>query len=120
MPGAHLLEERTNGQPEAATTRPSCLQLNRALVAGVPPAALQLRACKQLRADAGLGRAQGVLPGELRQTCTACATTLLLEFGTLSRLTGDPTYERAAAHAVRCLPPQLRTQHERRPSGWTL
>jgi len=45
-----------------------------------------------------------VLPRELRQTCTACATTLLLEFGTLSRLTGDPSYERAAAHAV-CCPP---------------
>ena len=44
--------------------------------------------------------AQGVLPGELRQTCTACATTLLLEFGTLSRLTGDAKYERVAAHAV--------------------
>ena len=53
-------------------------------------------------ADAGRQCAQGVLPGELRQTCTACATTLLLEFGTLSRLTGDPRYERAAAHAVRC------------------
>ena len=45
-----------------------------------------------------------MLPRELRQTCTACATTLLLEFGTLSRLTGDPSYERAAAHAV-CCPP---------------
>ena len=51
-----------------------------------------------LQADRAL--AQGVLPGELRQTCTACATTLLLEFGTLSRLTGDEKYEKAAVHAV--------------------
>ena len=64
------------------------------------PAALHPCACEQLRADSGLASAQGVLPKELRQTCTACATTLLLEFGTLSRLTGDPTYERAASHAV--------------------
>ncbi len=26
-------------------------------------------------------------------TCTACAGTLLMEFGALSRLTGDPKYE---------------------------
>lgn len=32
--------------------------------------------------------AQGVLDGEIRETCTACATTLLLEFGYLSHLTG--------------------------------
>ena len=43
--------------------------------------------------------AQGVLPEETRVTCTACAGTLLLEFGALSRLTGNPVYEARARHA---------------------
>lgn len=33
--------------------------------------------------------AKGVLRGEIRATCTACAGTLLLEFGLLSQLTGQ-------------------------------
>ena len=45
-------------------------------------------------------RPQGVLPEEARVTCTACAGTLLLEFGTLSRLTGNPVYEARARHAT--------------------
>ncbi|KAL0017813.1 hypothetical protein WJX77_012277 [Trebouxia sp. C0004] len=44
---------------------------------------------------------KGVLPGETRFTCTACAATLLLEFGTLSRLTGNQTYEQKAKHAMK-------------------
>lgn len=43
---------------------------------------------------------QGVLPKETRFTCTACAGTLLLEFGTLSRLTQNPVYEQKARQAV--------------------
>jgi hypothetical protein len=42
----------------------------------------------------------GVPKGETEQTCLAAAGTLLLEFGALSRLTGDPRFERAAARAV--------------------
>ena len=38
----------------------------------------------------------GVVKNEVREACTAGAGTLILEFGTLSRLTGDPQYERAA------------------------
>ena len=34
------------------------------------------------------GTVQGVVDGDVRETCTACATTLLLEFGYLSHLTG--------------------------------
>ncbi|XP_075149717.1 ER degradation enhancer, mannosidase alpha-like 2 isoform X2 [Haematobia irritans] len=34
-----------------------------------------------------------------RETCTACAGTILLEFAALSRLTGDPVFE-ARAHAA--------------------
>jgi hypothetical protein len=45
---------------------------------------------------------QGLLPGE-NISCTACAGTLLLEFGLLSRLTGKPAYEAAARHAARVL-----------------
>ncbi|CAL8470523.1 g10065 [Coccomyxa elongata] len=44
---------------------------------------------------------KGVSAGETRITCTACAGTLLLEFGLLSRLTGNPTYEQKALHAAR-------------------
>ncbi len=40
------------------------------------------------------------MAGDTRVTCTACAGTLLLEFGLLSRLTGDPKYERQARQAV--------------------
>lgn len=44
---------------------------------------------------------QGIMPGETRITCTACASTLLLEFGLLSRLTGDPVFEMKATIAAR-------------------
>lgn len=44
---------------------------------------------------------QGVPAGETRITCTACATTLLLEFGLLSRLSGNPVYEQYAHNAAR-------------------
>lgn len=43
---------------------------------------------------------QGVPEGETRVTCTACAGTLLLEFGILSRLTGKPVFEQKARAAV--------------------
>lgn len=35
----------------------------------------------------------GVPPGETSITCTAGVGTYIIEFGTLSRLTGDPLYE---------------------------
>jgi len=38
-----------------------------------------------------------------RFTCTACAGTLLLEFATLSRLSGDDVYERRARQALQVL-----------------
>lgn len=46
---------------------------------------------------------QGQIPGDVRATCTACAGTLLLEFGVLSRLTGEPRYEAAARGAVEAI-----------------
>ena len=45
----------------------------------------------------------GVPIGETNITCTAGGGTFLIEFGTLSRLTGDPTYERAALRALHSL-----------------
>ena len=42
---------------------------------------------------------RGVASTETPVTCTAAAGTLLLEFGLLSRLSGDPAFE-AAAHAA--------------------
>uniref|UniRef100_A0A061R9P2 alpha-1,2-Mannosidase n=2 Tax=Tetraselmis sp. GSL018 TaxID=582737 RepID=A0A061R9P2_9CHLO len=42
----------------------------------------------------------GVIAGDTRITCTACAGTLLLEFGLLSRLSGDPKYEEHARNAT--------------------
>lgn len=42
----------------------------------------------------------GKIPGASRQACTACAGTLILEFGVLSRLTGNPIYEEKARHAM--------------------
>ena len=43
----------------------------------------------------------GVLPLETPVTSTACAGTLSLEFGLLSRLTGDPTFRLAALRSAR-------------------
>lgn len=46
---------------------------------------------------------KGVPPGETTITCTAGIGTFILEFGTLSRLTGDPIYEEVAMNALRSL-----------------
>ena len=43
---------------------------------------------------------KGQVRGDTRITCTACAGTLLLEFGVLSRLTDNPIYEEKAKNAV--------------------
>ncbi|XP_076762131.1 ER degradation-enhancing alpha-mannosidase-like protein 2 [Xylocopa sonorina] len=45
----------------------------------------------------------GVPDGETSITCTAGIGTFLLEFGTLSRLTGDPLYEEVAMNAIKAL-----------------
>jgi mannosidase alpha-like ER degradation enhancer 2 len=45
----------------------------------------------------------GVNHLETPVTCTAGVGTFLLEFGTLSRLTGNPHYERAALKALKAL-----------------
>eukprot|EP00927_Polykrikos_kofoidii_P081535 TRINITY_DN7900_c0_g2_i1.p1 TRINITY_DN7900_c0_g2~~TRINITY_DN7900_c0_g2_i1.p1 ORF type:complete len:1321 (+),score=194.44 TRINITY_DN7900_c0_g2_i1:172-4134(+) len=50
---------------------------------------------------AWINMATGPIAGETRETCAAGAGTLLLEFGTLARLTGNETYERLAETAVR-------------------
>lgn len=46
---------------------------------------------------------KGVSPQCINETCTAGAGTLLLEFGVLSRLLGDPVYEFYASQAVKML-----------------
>ncbi|XP_061181375.1 ER degradation-enhancing alpha-mannosidase-like protein 2 [Saccostrea echinata] len=45
----------------------------------------------------------GVPKGETTVTCTAGVGTFLIEFGTLSRLTGDPVFEKVAVRAMRAL-----------------
>ena len=45
----------------------------------------------------------GVPVGGATETCTAGAGTLSVEFTLLSRLIGDPTYEKLARRAVRAL-----------------
>lgn len=42
----------------------------------------------------------GQVRGDTRITCTACAGTMLLEFGVLSRLSNNPIYEEKAKRAV--------------------
>ena len=42
----------------------------------------------------------GVPNGETQETCTAGVGTFIVEFATLSRLTGDPTYESVAHRAM--------------------
>ena len=45
----------------------------------------------------------GVPAGETPVTCTAGVSTYIVEFGTLSRLTGNPLYEETALRALRAL-----------------
>uniref|UniRef100_A0A2C9JWC8 alpha-1,2-Mannosidase n=1 Tax=Biomphalaria glabrata TaxID=6526 RepID=A0A2C9JWC8_BIOGL len=45
----------------------------------------------------------GVPKGETTVTCTAGVGTFIVEFGALSRLTGDPIFEKAAIRAIRAL-----------------
>lgn len=45
----------------------------------------------------------GVPKGETTVTCTAGVGTFIIEFGTLSRLTGDPLYEEIAMNALYAL-----------------
>lgn len=42
----------------------------------------------------------GVPPSETTITCTAGVGTFIVEFGTLSRLTGDPVFEDVALRAL--------------------
>lgn len=42
----------------------------------------------------------GVPEGETPVTCTAGVGTYVVEFGTLSRLTGDPVYEEVRTTAI--------------------
>ncbi|XP_026326709.1 ER degradation-enhancing alpha-mannosidase-like protein 2 [Hyposmocoma kahamanoa] len=53
----------------------------------------------------------GIPPGETSVTCTAGVGTFIIEFGTLSRLTGDPIYEEVAYNALKAL------YHHRSPIG---
>ena len=46
---------------------------------------------------------KGVPPDSVNETCTAGAGSLLVEFGILSRLIGDSTFEWVARRAVRAL-----------------
>lgn len=46
---------------------------------------------------------KGVNPTETPVTCTAGVGTFILEFSTLSRLTGDPVFENVARKAIRAL-----------------
>eukprot|EP00930_Biecheleria_cincta_P082395 TRINITY_DN72130_c0_g1_i1.p1 TRINITY_DN72130_c0_g1~~TRINITY_DN72130_c0_g1_i1.p1 ORF type:complete len:854 (+),score=117.54 TRINITY_DN72130_c0_g1_i1:161-2722(+) len=43
----------------------------------------------------------GRIPGDTVETCTACAGTLMLEFGTLAQMTGNMTYFELAKHALK-------------------
>lgn len=45
----------------------------------------------------------GVPSGETPVTCTAGVGTFLVEFGALSRLTGDPVFEETASKAMDAL-----------------
>ena len=76
---------------EAAPCGPLSLQLTKHQAASLPG---RFPSCQ------AAPHRQGVLPGETRVTCTACAGTLLLEFGALSRLTGSPVYEDLARNAT--------------------
>ncbi|XP_045459971.1 ER degradation-enhancing alpha-mannosidase-like protein 2, partial [Melitaea cinxia] len=54
---------------------------------------------------------KGVPPGETSITCTAGVGTFIIEFSTLSRLTGDPLYEEVALNALKAL------YHHKSPIG---
>ena len=62
---------------------------------------------------------QGVPEQETRVTCTACAGTLLLEFGLLSRLTWNPVYEEAARNAAMQVYGELHAAYLQARPQWT-
>lgn len=65
---------------------------------GAPPCLLSLSAlCPQVNLKTG------VPPDSNNETCTAGAGSLLVEFGILSRLLGDSTFEWVARRAVKAL-----------------
>ena len=45
----------------------------------------------------------GVPKGETTVTCTAGVGTFIIEFGALSKLTGDPIFEKVALRALKAL-----------------
>ncbi|XP_016106836.1 probable alpha-mannosidase I MNS4 [Sinocyclocheilus grahami] len=51
----------------------------------------------------GVNLLRGVNPSETPVTCTAGVGTFILEFSTLSRLTGDPVFENVARKSLRAL-----------------
>ena len=55
---------------------------------------MQCTVCQQVNLQTGIP------DDSINETCTAGAGTLLLEFGLLSRLLGDPVYEGFARRAV--------------------
>ena len=67
----------------------NCTQLTLNYLTGMPYGTVNLR--------------HGVPEGETPVTCTAGVGTFVVEFGALSRLTGNPVYEQAAMRAMRAL-----------------
>ena len=46
---------------------------------------------------------EGVPKGETSITCTAGVGTFIVEFGALTKLTGDPVFEKVALRAMKAL-----------------
>lgn len=60
----------------------------------------------------------GVPKGETTVTCTAGVGTFIVEFGTLSRLTGDPLYEEVIVHFSRFIKFEQKVLHRLLLNCW--
>ena len=103
----HVLAEhlRERGHAEVAWYRGQLLQMSTEVAQRLMPAFHSETGIPYPRVNLRTGQITGPdgKDSVTRSTCTACAGTLLLEFGALSRLTGNPLWENTAKGVLRSI-----------------
>ena len=103
----HVLAEhlRERGNREVAWYRGELLEMGTEVAQRLMPAFHSETGIPYPRVNLRTGQITGPEGKDTitRSTCTACAGTLLLEFGALSRLTGNPLWENKAREVLRSI-----------------
>ena len=103
----HVLAEhlRARGHGEVAWYRGQLLEMGTEVAQRLMPAFQSETGIPYPRVNLRTGQVTGPegASAVTRSTCTACAGTLLLEFGALSRLTGNPVWENTAQEVLRSI-----------------